>query len=138
MTENKWYIPLNKLGVGGFILAGSVALSIGMTAFVQHYEKKHLDSFLEQEEKQVFKELADCGRILVNDMAYANIGKENPTDEQLCAKQFGEDNPGYKWCLSREGYNRFTDCREDTLNKSLGRMKQYMRHPKGGLLGIRR
>ncbi len=120
----------------GISLASVVALgALGFTAYhivqLGHHAKdkpgveQKFDSFIAQEQSQLEKELADCGNEFFTKVTDI---KEKLGDNKVC-ERFAKEND-YKsneWCLSQEKYRRWTDCKETFYQKSIERMKNYMR-----------
>lgn len=120
----------------GISLAVVVALgALGFTAYkivqLGHHAKdkpgveQKNNSFITQEQSQLEKELEDCkGEFF---MKITDI-KKNLGDNKVCERFVEEkDYKSNEWCLSREKYRRFTDCRETAYQKSIERMKNYMK-----------
>ena len=118
---NKNLIGMASCYVGAALLAGYV---YGYRDRISD-QKEVSDSFLTQEQSQLEKELADCGNEFFTKIADI---KENLGNNDTC-KIFAKENDykSHEWCLSREKYRRWTDCKQDAYQKSIERMKNYMK-----------
>lgn len=114
-------------------IAVKASMCIGAVVVAYHINRyliaEKTESFLAQEEQQLEKELAKCKERFTGNIAEQGYSSSKKWCD-MSLKDGKIDQEGYKSCLAQERRLEFENCWKDAYQKSIDRMKQYMKQRK--------